>query len=225
MIIVTTALGIFASVYQSSAPSSAADRAAYAVGSDVRAHFDGDRPQVTNSAASLRGVGAASFVFRRGDTTAVGSGFQPGIVAVDPYTFRQVVWSRPDLAARPLPDLVQELADRDPSNLELPGRPERVGIWVSSSGFAADLTADLTDATGRPVRADVGSLNVQGWRHLEANLKQPSSSVHYPLKLRDLSIEPHASGAARERLTGLERAGGQPAWQPAAHRRGPLRTR
>jgi len=195
LIIVSTALGIFASVYQSSAPSSVADRAAYAVGSDIRAHFDGDRPPVAHAVASLRGVQAASFVFRGGGTTAVGSGFQPSIVAVDPYTFRQVVWSRPDLAARPLPDVVQELADRDRSGLDLPGRPDRVGIWVSSSGFAADLTVNVTDATGRRARAVLGSLSVQGWRHLEANLTQPAGSVRYPLRLQDLAIEPDASGA------------------------------
>jgi len=33
--------------------------------------------------------------------TAVGSGFQPSILAVDPYSFRPVVWSRPDLAFNP----------------------------------------------------------------------------------------------------------------------------
>ncbi|HKA51915.1 MAG TPA: FtsX-like permease family protein [Candidatus Dormibacteraeota bacterium] len=195
LIIVTTALGIFASVYQSSAPSSAADRAAYAAGSDIRAHLDGERPPVAEAVASLRGVEAASFVFRGGGTTAVGSGFQPTIVAVDPYTFRQVVWSRPDLAARPLPALAQELAERDASGLELPGRPDRVGIWVSSSGFAADLRVDVMDAAGHAMRADLGSLSLQGWRYLEANVTPPAGSFHYPLKLRDLAIEPQASGS------------------------------
>ena len=211
LIIVTTALGIFASVYESSEPASAADRAAYAVGSDIRAHFDGNRPAMAGAVSSLYGVQAASFVYRGGGTTAVGSGFQPSILAVDPYSFRPVVWSRPDLAARPLPDLVQELADRDRGGLELPGRPDRVGIWVSSAGLGADLLVDVTDSAGRPGRTDLGSLNFQGWRHLEGGLTMASGAVRYPLKLRDLAIEPRASGAVATGSLGLSDLGvGQP---------------
>ena len=203
LIIVTTALGIFASVYESSEPAGAADRAAYSVGSDIRAHFDGARPPVVSAVGSLKGVQAASFVYRGGGTTAIGSGFQPTILAVDPYSFRRVVWSRPDLAARPLPDLVQELADRDHSGLELPGRPDRVGIWVSSTGLAADLLADVTDTSGQPGRADLGSLDFQGWRRLEGNLTLVPGSVRYPLRLRDLAVEPRASGPAATGTLGL----------------------
>jgi hypothetical protein len=196
LIIVTTALGIFASVYQSSEPAGAADRAAYAVGSDIHAHFDGERPAIAGAVGSLKGVQAASFVYRGGGTTTVGAGFQPSILAVDPYSFRPVVWSRPDLAARPLQDLVQELADRDRSGLELPGHPDRVGVWGSSSRLAAELLVDVTDARGRPGRADLGSLDFQGWRHLQANLTMAAGPVQFPLRLRDLAIEPRASGAA-----------------------------
>jgi len=207
LIIVTTAMGIFASVYESSEPVGAADRAAYSVGSDIRAHFAGDRPPLAGAVGSLKGLQAASFVYRGGGTTGVGSGFQPSILAVDPYSFRRVVWSRSDLAARPLPDLVQELAVHDRSGLELPGRPDRVGVWVSSTGLAADLLADLTDAAGRPGRADLGSLDFQGWRRLEGNLTLVPGSVRYPLRLRDLAVEPRASGRAVTGTLGLSDLG------------------
>ncbi len=203
LIIVTTALAVFASAYASSEPAGAADRAAYSVGSDIRAHFDGDRPPVAGAVGSLNGLQASSFVYRGGGTTAVGSGFQPSILAVDPFSFRRVVWSRPGLAVRPLPDLVQELADRDRSGLELPGHPDRVGIWVSSTGLAASLHVDVTDAAGRPGRADLGSLDFEGWRHREGKLTMASGSVRYPLRLRDLAVEPRASGAAATGALGL----------------------
>jgi FtsX-like permease family len=191
LLIVTTALGVFASVYASSAPRGAADRAAYAVGADIRAHLSGTRPPLADVVAGLEGVQAASFVYRGSGTTAAGPAFQPTVLAVDPATFGQVVWSRPDLAARPLPDLVRELGDRDPDGLALPGRPDRIGLAVSTTGFAARVVADVVDGTGRPGRADLGSLAVPGSRRLEAGVVLPAP-VRYPLRLRDLAILPDA---------------------------------
>ncbi len=193
LIIVTTALGIFTGAYASSEPQGASDRAAYSVGADVRVHFDGSPPAPEDAIGPLRGVGAASFVYRGGATTAAGSGFQPSIVAVEPHSFQSVVWSRPGLTARPMTQLLQELADRDRSGLELPGRPQRLGVWASSAGLAGTLWADVVDAAGRPARAGLGRLDSQGWRYLEADLAVPHGSARYPLRLRDLAVEPEAS--------------------------------
>jgi hypothetical protein len=213
VMVLTVALGVFASVYASTAPRAAADRAAYSVGSDLRFHMDGDRPPLDQVVAGLSGVRAASFVLRSSAASAIGSPFQPGILAVDPNTFSRVLWSRPDLADQPLSSLVQLLADRDRSGLPLPGRPDRLALWSYSSGFAGRLSAELVDSAGRPGRAALGTLDLSGWRHLEGEIVWPAGAVRYPIRLRHLVVEPAAATAVlpADGSIGLsELAAGQP---------------
>jgi hypothetical protein len=213
VVVLTVALGVFASVYASTAPQAAADRAAYAVGADLRFHMDGDRPPLEQAVASLSGVQTASYALRTSAASAIGSPFQPGLLAVDPYTFGRVLWSRPDLADRPLSELVQLLADRDRGGLVLPGRPDRLGVWASSTGLPVRLAAELVDAAGRPGRAVLGGLDFNDWRHLEGAMAWPAGHVRYPVRLRHLVVEPVAGPAVLPATGSIglsELAAGQP---------------
>ena len=199
LLLVTIALGVFAGTYATTAPRNAADRAAYQAGADLRAHLTGSQPDVAGAVAALPGVRSASQA-DRDSAAAEGASFQATLLAVDPYSFRTVSWDRPDLNPRPLSQLVQQLASQERGGLALPGRPDRAGIWAFSAGLQHRLSLDVVDATGRPGRALLGILDFSGWRHLEAPLAFGSGPVVYPLKVRQLAVEPVARNAAGGQL-------------------------
>lgn len=136
---------------------------------------------------SVVGAAARSDVFR-------GSSRQPGedvpALAVDPYTFKSVVWTRPDLASSPLPDLVQSLADRETGGLVIPAHTKTLSIWIYGSATGGSLTAHLSDAHGRPIHADFGTLDFTGWKQLSAALIFDAGVVQDPIRFRDLAISP-----------------------------------
>ncbi len=82
----------------------------------------------------------------------------------------------------------------------MPGRPDRAGIWAFSSGLQDQLALDVVDATGRPGRALLGTLDFVGWRHLQAPLAFGSGPVVYPLEVRQLAVEPVVRSSAGGRL-------------------------
>src|SRR5205823_9484336 len=104
-------------------------------------------------------------------------------LAIDPGTFRDVAWTRGDLAAAPMDRLEQKLVDQDPDGLRLAGRPVQLALWVWSSGLGAELSADVTDASGRACACALGSLNFTGDRVLTVPLSIPAGAS-YPLRLR-----------------------------------------
>ncbi len=50
------------------------------------------------------------------------------------------------------------------------------------------LIAPLSDAAGRPVHADFGSLAFSGWKQLSAPLVAEGGAIRPPVRLRDLAI-------------------------------------
>ncbi len=111
------------------------------------------------------------------------------MVAVDPYTFKSVMYTRDDLAPSPLPDLVQMLADKETGGYLLPPTAKTLSLWVHGGGSGGSLTAHLSDAAGRPVRGDFGSLAFNGWRQLSAALvAEGGGHIRPSLRLRDLAI-------------------------------------
>src|SRR6202158_4242395 len=164
LLMLAIALGVFATTYATTSSRNSADRAAYQVGADVRGVVQPGAGVLTAS-ISVTGAAARSDVFR-------GSSRQPGedvpALAVDPYTFKSVVWTRPDLASSPLPDLVQSLADRETGGLVIPANAKTLSIWVYGAAPRGTLSAHLSDAHGRPIHADFGTLDFTGWKQLSA---------------------------------------------------------
>jgi len=197
LLMLAIAVGSFAGIYATSAVAGAKDGAAYSVGSDLQVHFRQGPVTLREAVDGLSGVQGASLVYRdSGEAQA--SSFRPTVLGVEPDSFRGVVWTRSDLARRPLPDLVQELADRDHGGFAIPGRPDHIGIWAyGSTDLRAHLTVDLADSAGHLFAAPLGSLDFSGWRYLEARLRPFAGSTRYPLTIRDLALQadPGSSGS------------------------------
>ncbi|HZC77689.1 MAG TPA: FtsX-like permease family protein, partial [Ktedonobacterales bacterium] len=184
LLMLAVAVGVFASTYAATAARNAGDRAAYFTGSDVRATFGGS-VTVLPDAIPIKGAAARSAVFR-GDAR-VGDVDVP-IIAVDPYTFKPAMYTRDDLASSPLPGLVQQLVTKETGGLLLAPTAKTLSIWVHGSATGGSLTAHLSDADGRPVHADLGSLDFSGWKQFSAPLVGDGGTIRPPVRFRDLAI-------------------------------------
>lgn len=194
LLLFAIALGVLASTYLTTERRNSADRAAYLVGSDIRAHFSGENVfpparQVSQAlAVSDTNVTASSLVYR-GSVTPGNSILQPVVLGVDPYTFGRVAWSRPGLEPEPLTSLLQRLVPKEGvAGMELPGQPERLGLWVQSPGLNAQVSAVVEDSAGRPAELLLGGLDYTGWRYLEAPVPLRGAGIRYPLHILRLYI-------------------------------------
>ena len=184
LLMLAIALGVFATTYATTSARNSADRAGYSVGADVRGVLQAG-VGVPPYAIKVSGAAARSDVFRGYSRQA---GEDVPALGVDPYTFKSVMWTRPDLAASPLPDLVQSLADRETGGLVVPAHAKTLSIWVHGAATGGALTAHLSDAHGRPVHADFGTLDFTGWKQMTATLVADAGAETDPLRFRDLAI-------------------------------------
>ncbi len=196
LLMFAVATGLFAGVYATTERRNAADRVAYAAGADVRAVFQtrGATPPVEEAVRQLKGVAAATLVFRsKGQPGSAGR--ELNVLGIDPASFIRVAWSRLDLAEQPLPRVLQRLGLGEESGMILAGGPERIGVWVYSSGLSAELSAPLVDAAGQRCGCRLGSLDYSGWRYLEAPVTF-AGSAHYPVRLQELAVRYVGPGVA-----------------------------
>ena len=184
LLMLAIALGVFATTYATTSERNGADRAGYAVGADVRGVLQ-PGVGVPPYAIHVSGAASRSDVFRGYSRQA--SEDVPAL-GVDPYTFKSVMWTRPDLAASPLPDLVQSLADHESGGLLMPTHARSLSIWVYGASTGGRLTIDLSDVHGRPVHGDFGTLDFAGWKQLSATLVADAGAETEPLRFRDLAI-------------------------------------
>ncbi|HKV88196.1 MAG TPA: FtsX-like permease family protein [Candidatus Dormibacteraeota bacterium] len=198
LLMLAIAIGVFASAFIATAKRNGADRAAYSVGSDVRATLAGVVSQLADD-TPLGGAGARSAVFRGYGRVA---GEDSQLLGVDPYTFEPAMYTRPDLASMSLASMVQRLADAETGGLLLPAQSTSITVWVHGGATGGSLTADLSDAHGKPARADLGSLDFTGWKELSAPLVAESGSFTPPLRFRDLAIA-HVTTAGDVALSSL----------------------
>jgi hypothetical protein len=199
------ALGTFAAAFASTSSRNSADRAAYAVGTDVRATLQ-DHVDVPKLVGGVQGVDASSAAFRNFGH-AGHSIHEAEVLAVDPASFEQVAWSRPDFSTEPMSTLMQRLVDKDPTGLALPGKPTLIGVWASSrAGGSAQLVARISDDAGRTCECELGAIDQPGWHYLQTFIDIPD--VRYPLKLRQLELTPIPNANAGEvSLSDLDVAG------------------
>lgn len=204
LLVVTLALGVFASSYRATEQRNTADRAAYLAGADVRAHFTSDRPfpparQLASQAAQeVKGIEMVSYVYR-GSGQPRQAPVSPAVLGVDPNSLSRVAWSRPGLNPLPLGRLLQRLMPGPGVDaLPLPGRPASLGVWVWSPGLTGEVAAEVEDAAGRTSDVALGSLDYTGWRYLEAPMPAEQGGVRYPLFVHQLAIQqpvPRPSGS------------------------------
>ncbi|HLO02398.1 MAG TPA: phosphodiester glycosidase family protein [Symbiobacteriaceae bacterium] len=86
------------------------------------------------------------------------------------------------------------------STLALPGRPERIGLWVKGDGQGAWLRTVLLDASGKKLTLDLArNVTWTDWRYVEALIP---TGVSYPLTLAQIyPVEPTATRQYKGALT------------------------
>jgi predicted lysophospholipase L1 biosynthesis ABC-type transport system permease subunit len=192
------AVGLFAGIYGATERRNAVDRVAYASGADVRATYSFSQqpaagPRLDQTVQQIPGVAASSLVVRT--TGEPGTSGRVTVLAVDPTTFPKVAWTRPGLSQESLPALMHKLAVEGKAGMPLPGEPQRLGLWVYSSGIAAELSAPLVDDAGHRCACVLGRLDFSGWKYLEVPVSL-GAALQYPARLQELALRYTGTGAS-----------------------------
>lgn len=165
LMILTAGLGVFASSFAGTLDVSAADRARYQSGADLRVNGvsytnrvqAGDTfrriagtPGVESAAPAFRAVGV--------DLTAdVGSTFT--YLGVDPVPMAGIAWSRDDFSSVSLDDQMSKLTESR-TGIPIPTDARWISLKVRPTVRRADsrIAARLSDSTGRLFTLNLGSL-------------------------------------------------------------------
>ena len=195
LVVVATATTTLALAGWRSWQQSAADQAAFAVGSDVRLDATAGVPLDPRAIIGEPGVTAAT----PASIASIGSGGQ--LIALGAATAGQAILLRPDLSPVPLSSLWRSIIPRRPAGLALPGLPDRLQI-LAALGAAPDtsaaalrrelgsvtVTASVQDADGVSYQLPAGVLPADGQRRaLVVPLPGPRQAS-YPLRLLSLSL-------------------------------------
>lgn len=198
LLTLTTTLGLFSATFSGTIDRSYHDRTAYRVGADARIEgINGGvgRPKAQIlDAVAAPGIGAATAAYRTdGQVGSLQQNQRYRFLAVDVTTAGDVLWFRPDFAARPLKDLLAEIADEGTiaEGPVLPEGGETLGLWVRPTPRQERLTLliRLRDADGRLLDLELGRLDFTDWRYLEAPLEQ-LGSYRPPLRLAAIYLQP-----------------------------------
>jgi ABC-type antimicrobial peptide transport system permease subunit len=195
LVVVATATTTLAVSAYASWHQSAADQAAFAVGSDVRVDSPGTLP-MGGAAAITRapGVTASTPV----SVASIGNAAQ--LIALDANTAGKTVLLRPDLSPLPASALWQRIVP-PPTGLALPGEPERLEVLATLGAGphttatqirkalgSAFVAASIQDATGTTYQIPVagGSLPFDGRPH--SLVFTLSGQASYPLRFLGLTL-------------------------------------
>jgi ABC-type antimicrobial peptide transport system permease subunit len=195
LVVVATATTTLALAGWRSWQQSAADQAAFAVGSDVRVDATAGVPLDPRAISGEPGVTAAT----PASIASIGSGGR--LIALGAATAGQAILLRPDLSPLPLASLWRSIIPPRPPGLALPGLPDRLQILAAlgagpdTSAAAlrrepgsATVTALIQDADGVSYQLPAGVLPADGHRHaLVVPLPGPRQAS-YPLRLLSLSL-------------------------------------
>ena len=196
LVVVATATTTLALAGYASWRQSAADQAAFAVGSDVQVDSAAALPPGAAAAISgAPGVTAAT----PASVTAIGNGGQ--LIALNAGNAGKTILLRPDLSPLPLSALWQRITQRLPG-LALPGLPDRLEILAalgagprtSAAAARRDLgsatvMASVQDASGAPYQIPAaGLLPADGRPHALVFMLPGPRQASYPLRLVGLTL-------------------------------------
>ena len=197
LVVVAVATSTLALAGYASWRQSAADQAAFAVGSDVRVDAADQLPLGgTGAITRAPGVTAATSA----SLYSIANGGQ--LIALDASTAGKTILLRPDLSSLPASALWQRITPRPTPGLVLPGQPERLEVLASLGAApgtsAAELARDLSSVTVMAWVADAGGaiyqipaaglLPADGRTHaLVVTLAGPGQAS-YPLRLVGLTL-------------------------------------
>ena len=197
LVVVAVATTTLALAGYASWRQSAADQAAFAVGSDVRVDAADQLPLgATGAITRAPGVTAATSA----SLYSIANGGQ--LIALDASTAGKTILLRPDLSSLPANALWQRITPRPTPGLVLPGQPERLEILASLGAApgtsAAELARDLSSVTVMAWVADAGGaiyqipaaglLPADGRTHALVVTLAGSGQASYPLRLLGLTL-------------------------------------
>ena len=221
LLMFATGVGMFGASFNATLDRSYVDRAAYAVGADLRASnfralsSAGEiafRTTVSDVPADVVSVAARV----GGELTARGERVDIDLLGVDPATFAEVAFFRGDFASAELAEITAALGENGAtlSTLPVAGVPRQIGAWIHAPDIRGRvvLGLQLRDSTGR--FANVGLARIrptdpvaEEWRFLVADLRpdltRPTANVHFeplvpPLEFVSFFINPIGSIASGE---------------------------
>ncbi|MBI4300919.1 MAG: FtsX-like permease family protein [Chloroflexi bacterium] len=186
LLILATALGLFAATLGGTLNRSQVERTYYQVGADLRMeglsnYFLGKEalladyrqmPQIQEASAVWRGEGSS------GSFQSIGF----NMLGVDPNNFEKLVWYRSDFSTKSLPMLMKTLLRNEPSGgdgLLLPATSRRLGLWAQPTRPCDDCTvvARLTDSKETYFSIELGDLSSSEWRFLEGDIADPKGEL------------------------------------------------
>ncbi|MGO9191775.1 MAG: FtsX-like permease family protein, partial [Streptosporangiaceae bacterium] len=197
LVVIATATTTLALAGYASWRQSAADQAAFAVGSDVRVDAAGELPPGAAGAITRApGVTAATSA----SLASIGNGAQ--MIALDASTAGKAILLRPDLSPLPLSALWQRITPRRLSGLALPGQPDRLEVLaalgagpdtsaaeVRKALGSVNVTALIQDAGGASYEIPAaGSLPADGQPHSLVFMLSGPRQASYPLRLLGLTL-------------------------------------
>ena len=190
------AVGLFASVYQTTVVGNAIDRAGYAAGADIRISLKGSGG-VEAIRESLGGLGAkgSTAPLLRTDVATQNTIETLTAIGADGTELSKVAWSRSDVSATAIGAQLDRLAGPLPT-MELSGKPDALRVTVTGFGGPGSLIAVVKDAGGQLCTCPFGSLAFSGPRTLQTSINFPQA-VRYPLQLTALRVD-RPSGSAAE---------------------------
>jgi hypothetical protein len=187
LMILTAGLGVFASSFAGTLDVSAADRARYQSGSDLRVNGVSytNRVQAGDTfrrIAGTPGVESAAPAFRTVgvDLTAdVGSTFT--YLGVDPLPMAGIAWTRDDFSSEALDDQMERLTGSR-IGIPVPEDARWISLKVRPTVRRADsrIAARLSDATGRLFTLNLGSL-----------LPRPSAGRPFKCDVAEVHLSPN----------------------------------
>jgi FtsX-like permease family protein len=199
LVVIATATTTLALAGYASWRQSAADQAAFAVGSDVRVDAAAGVRLDTGALAGAREVTAAT----PASITRIGTGSQ--LIALGTATAGRAVLLRPDLSALPVRTLWRRIIPQRLAGLVLPGQPGRLRILAAFGAGpgtslatvrrelgSATVTALIQNADGVSYRLPAGMLPADGQPHaLVVPLSGAPGGLRrggYPLRLLRLTV-------------------------------------
>ncbi len=165
LMILTAGLGVFASSFAGTLDVSAADRARYQSGADLRVNGVSytNRVQAGETfrrIAGTPGVESAAPAFRTvGVDLAADVGSTFTYLGIDPDPMTEIAWSRPDFSSVSLDDQMDRLTDSR-TGIPIPPESRWVTLKVRPTVRRADsrIAARVSDSTGRLFTLNLGSL-------------------------------------------------------------------
>ena len=200
LLMFATGVGMFGASFNATLDASYSDRAAYAVGADLRAADfrsisgeGGGRIRQVISDVPAEVTSPVARVGGRLETQAASVNVE--LLAVDAETFAEVAFFRADFAPEDLAQITATLAANGatPGGIPVPGSPRQIGLWLKAPDIRGRISVGLVlkDANGRIANVPLGVLRpsdevAEEWRFLTADLLPERSTASALSRLRPL---------------------------------------